>query len=173
MQGWLSFVHNQFVTEQRILFNCPWQLTVIIFLCLWFLRSPSCNRWSHGVDPSFILFSYSRTCSIRDWLWATAASYATVGSPTVSGRGLNPHLCNDPSCCSWILFFLWFFKVLLKYSWFTRLWSFLLYNKVIPSSIYTNPFSFRFFPHTEDHLCYRAGPHWPAIPYASVCVCQA
>jgi hypothetical protein len=34
MQCWLSFVHNQFVTEQRTLFNCLWQLTVITFLCL-------------------------------------------------------------------------------------------------------------------------------------------
>lgn len=52
MQCWLSFVHNQFVTEQRILFNCPWQLRVIIFLCL-IPSSAGCNRWSHGLTILF------------------------------------------------------------------------------------------------------------------------
>ena len=44
-----------------------------------------------------------------------------------------------------------FFKVLLKYSWLTLLWSFRLYNKAIQLYMYTYPFSFRFFSHIDYH----------------------
>ena len=50
------------------------------------------------------------------------------------GSGISP----NPLCY-------YFFQVLLKYSSFTRLRSFLLYNKVTQSYIYTHPFSLRFF----------------------------
>ena len=53
--------------------------------------------------------------------------------------------------CFFSLFFLSLFKVLLKYSWFTRLWWFLLYNKVTQSYIYIYPFSLRIFSHTDYH----------------------
>ena len=44
-----------------------------------------------------------------------------------------------------------FKKVVLKSSWFTRLWSFLLYNKVIPLYVDAHPFFFRFFFRINDH----------------------
>ena len=25
----------------------------------------------------------------------------------------------------------------------------------------------------QSSLCYRAGPHWPVIPYTAVCICQS
>ena len=43
------------------------------------------------------------------------------------------------------------FNVLLKYRWFTMLWSFLLYNKVIQLYVYTHPFFFRFFSYMDHH----------------------
>ena len=84
--------------------------------------------------------------------------------------------------CLLILFFKSFFfifLVLLMYGWFTRLWWFLLHNKVTQLDIYTHPFCFRFFSNIDDHrilgkssLCYTAGPHWPVIPYRIVCIYQ-
>ena len=44
-----------------------------------------------------------------------------------------------------------FKKALLKYSWCTMLWSFLLYNKAIQLYTCTHPFFFRFFSHIDDH----------------------
>jgi len=60
-------------------------------------------------------------------------------------------LCHEHNSwlSSFFSFFLPFLKVLLKYSWFTTLWSFLLYNKVIQLYTYTRPFFFRFFPHID------------------------
>ena len=51
----------------------------------------------------------------------------------------------------YLVWFFSFFKVLLKYSWFTRSWTFQLYNKVIQLYMYTHLFSFRFFSHRDHH----------------------
>ena len=50
-----------------------------------------------------------------------------------------------------LIFIFSFFNVLLKYSWFTMLWHFLLYNKVIQLYMYTHPFFCRFFSHIGYH----------------------
>ena len=61
------------------------------------------------------------------------------------------------------------------YNWFTMLWCFLLYNKVIQLYIYTHPFFFRFLLQNivESPLCYTEGPRWPVIPFTTVCMCQS
>ena len=41
--------------------------------------------------------------------------------------------------------------LVLKYSWFTMLWNFLLYNKVTQCYMYTPSLPFRFFSHTDYH----------------------
>ena len=59
-----------------------------------------------------------------------------------------------PVLCPWctlFVFFFSFFKVLLKYGWFTTLWQFLLYSKVIQLYVYTHPLSFRFFSRIGHH----------------------
>ena len=48
-------------------------------------------------------------------------------------------------------FFFLFSNVLLTSVWFTRLGSFLLYNKVTQLYMYTRPFFFRFFSHIDYH----------------------
>ena len=49
-----------------------------------------------------------RSSQARDWIWATAVTQAAGKAtqaplPTVLGQGWKPHLCSDPSFCSWIL----------------------------------------------------------------------
>ena len=66
------------------------------------------------------------------------------------------------------LFFFFIFKLLLKYSWLTRLWYFLLYNKAFHLYVDTHPSPFRFSLPSRlsqnsvwSSLCYTAGPCWP------------
>ena len=71
------------------------------------------------------------------------------------------HLCVTVRYCIYVRWcvsiILLFLKFLFMYSWFIKLWQFLLYNKVIQSHTYTHPFSFGFFSHTE---------HW-AVSWAT------
>ena len=57
----------------------------------------------------------------------------------------NWHLC--------ALFFFSFFKVLLKYSWLTVLWSFLIYNKVMHTSILFQIFQIDYYRILGRILC--------------------
>ena len=60
-------------------------------------------------------------------------------------------------------FFFSFFKVLLKDAWFTTLWSFLLYNKVIQFYIHTHPFFLRFSSYVGCSRISGRVPHVIAI----------
>ena len=62
------------------------------------------------------------------------------------------------------------------YIWFTMLWQFLLYSKVMQSNIYKHSFSYIIFHHVLSQetgyisLCYRVGPHWLANLNVIVCI---
>ena len=86
---------------------------------------------------------------------------------SLSRKGFSPYhmwICITHSVGSRasILFFelkcFYFYFFLLKCSWFTILWSFLLYHKVIQIYIYPYPLFFRFFSHIGYHRVLGRAP---------------
>ena len=76
------------------------------------------------------------------------AKYALIlVSPTPISQPINSiqGTSDSPRFSRRWLFFFHFLNVLLKYSWCSRPWYVLLYNKVIQLHVYTHPFSFGFF----------------------------
>ena len=96
-------------------------------------------------------------CTSRTWQGSEMRSW-TTGALVWPPRGTLwfPFVKEAATC----IFFLK--KILWKYSWCPRLWSFLRHNKVTPFYMDAHPFSFRFFPHTDD----------PRIPRRIPCALQ-
>ena len=136
---------------------------------------------------------YSRTkpsLSLNSYLRNVLLSFAKAGYFQLSGTckecpsGLessaNTDLISVSLCCqvdslSSTCSFIYFSSVL-KYSWFTMLCQFLLYNKVSHPYIYIHSLSYIIF-HLGfsqetgySSLCYTAGPHCLSILNVIVCI---